>query len=150
MKRRHLIQQFIAEGTAYDLGSALIGAAAGVLTAFVIAIVMGELIGEFFSITPHATFRSLVVAYALGVSVTFVTIIFASVRSSRLNIVAAIRDLPESKTPNPEAATWFGRITPLLKRTSGPAGGGGASCRALRESPALSSGFRWSSFGTSS
>jgi putative ABC transport system permease protein len=99
MKRRHLIQQFIAEGTAYDLGSALIGAAAGVLTAFVIAIVMGELIGEFFSITPHATFRSLVVAYALGVSVTFVTIIFASVRSSRLNIVAAIRDLPDNSAP---------------------------------------------------
>ena len=62
MKRSHLVQQFIAEGTAYDLGAALIGAAAGVLTAFVIAIVMGELIGEFVSITPHATFRSLIVA----------------------------------------------------------------------------------------
>ncbi len=99
MKRSHLVQQFIAEGTAYDLGAALIGAAAGVLTAFVIAIVMGELIGEFVSITPHATFRSLVVAYSLGVTVTFLTIIFASVRSSRLNIVAAIRDLPDNSSP---------------------------------------------------
>jgi putative ABC transport system permease protein len=99
MKRSHLIQQFIAEGTAYDLGSALIGAAAGVLTAFVIAIVMGEIVGDFVSITPHATWRSLAVAYALGVSVTFLTIIFASVRSSRLNIVAAIRDLPDNSAP---------------------------------------------------
>lgn len=99
MKRSHLIQQFIAEGTAYDLGSALIGAAAGVLTAFVIAIVMGEIVGDFVSITPHATLRSLVVAYSLGVSVTFLTIIFASVRSSRLNIVAAIRDLPDNSAP---------------------------------------------------
>ncbi len=99
MKRRHLIQGFIAEGTAYDLGAALIGSAAGVLVAFVIALVMGELVGDFFSITPHATARSLVVAYSLGVTVTFLTIIFASVRSSRLNIVAAIRDLPDNSAP---------------------------------------------------
>jgi len=95
MKRRHLIQGFIAEGTGYDLGAALIGAAAGVGVAFAIAGIMGRLLGDFISITPFATWRSLVVAYALGVSVTFLTIIFASVRSSRLNIVAAIRDLPE-------------------------------------------------------
>ncbi|MDQ3548997.1 MAG: FtsX-like permease family protein [Chloroflexota bacterium] len=99
MKRSHLVQQFIAEGTAYDLGAALIGAAAGVLVAFVIAIVMSELIGDFINITPHATFRSLLVAYSLGVTVTFLTIIFASVRSSRLNIVAAIRDLPDNAAP---------------------------------------------------
>lgn len=99
MKRRHLIQSFIAEGTAYDLGAALIGAALGVLVAFAIATIMGNLVGEFVTISPHFTFRSLVVAYALGVTVTFLTIIFASVRSSRLTIAQAIRDLPEFKTP---------------------------------------------------
>jgi putative ABC transport system permease protein len=97
MKRRHLIQSFIAEGTAYDLGAALVGAALGVLVAFAIASIMGSLVGEFVSITPHFTVRSLVVAYALGVTVTFLTIIFASVRSSRLTIAQAIRDLPEFK-----------------------------------------------------
>ncbi|HUG15333.1 MAG TPA: FtsX-like permease family protein [Thermomicrobiales bacterium] len=95
MKRRHLIQSFIAEGTAYDLGAALIGAALGVLVAFAIAAVLGQLVGEFVTISPHFTLRSLVVAYALGVTVTFLTIIFASVRSSRLTIAQAIRDLPE-------------------------------------------------------
>lgn len=97
MKRSHLVQMFIAEGTAYDLGAALIGAVLGVLVAFAIAGIMGQLIGEFVSIHPHFTWRSLVVAYALGVSVTFLTIIFASVRTSRLNIAQAIRDLPEFK-----------------------------------------------------
>jgi putative ABC transport system permease protein len=95
MKRRHLIQSFISEGTVYDLGAALLGAAAGVGVAFAIAGVMGQLLGDFIAITPHASLRSLVVAYALGVAVTFLTIIFASFRSSRLNIVQAIRDLPE-------------------------------------------------------
>ncbi|MGH9174896.1 MAG: ABC transporter permease, partial [Vicinamibacterales bacterium] len=100
MKRSHLVQNFIAEGTAYDLGAALVGAAIGVLVAFAIAGVMGALIGEFFTIRPHATFRSLLVAYSLGVAVTFLTIIFASVRASRLNIVAAIRDLPDVSSPH--------------------------------------------------
>jgi putative ABC transport system permease protein len=99
MKRRHLIQSFIAEGTAYDLGAALVGAVLGVLVAFAIAAVLGALVGEFVTITPHFTLRSLVVAYALGVTVTFLTIIFASVRSSRLTIAQAIRDLPEFKAP---------------------------------------------------
>jgi len=98
MKRRHLIQGFIAEGAAYDLGAAFIGAAAGVGVAFIIAKVMGQLIGEFFTIQPIATPQSLIVAYALGVTVTFLTIVFASFRSSRLNIVQAIRDLPEHST----------------------------------------------------
>jgi putative ABC transport system permease protein len=109
MKRRHLIQGFIAEGTAYDLGAALIGAALGVGVAFAIAGVMSQLIGEFLSITPHATWRSLTVAYALGVTVTFMTILFASVRSSRLNIVQAIRDLPEFRVRQrlrPQRTGW--------------------------------------------
>lgn len=112
MKRRHLIQGFIAEGTAYDLGAALIGAAAGVGVAFAIVGIMGRLIGQYLAIHPHATFRSLMVAYALGVTVTFLTIIFASVRSSRLNIVQAIRDLPEHKAPQHlrPKFTWKGAI----------------------------------------
>ena len=113
MKRSHLVQGFIAEGTAYDLGAALLGAAAGVGVAFAIAIIMSRMVGDFFSISPHATWRSLVVAYALGVSVTFLTIIFASVRSSRLNIVAAIRDLPEevnfSRGKRP-SWTWWSKL----------------------------------------
>jgi putative ABC transport system permease protein len=110
MKRRHLIQGFIAEGAAYDLGAALIGAALGVLVAFAIAGLMGRLIGQYFSITPHTSWRSLVVAYSLGVAVTFITILFASLRSSRLNIVQAIRDLPEFKISQrlrPRLKSWW-------------------------------------------
>jgi putative ABC transport system permease protein len=99
MKRSHLVQQFIAEGAAYDLGAALIGAVLGVGVAFAIATLMGNLFGGVIDITPHASLRSLTIAYALGVTVTFLTIIFASVRSSRLNIVAAIRDLPDNDAP---------------------------------------------------
>src|SRR5689334_23388424 len=41
--------------------------------------------------------RSLLVAYCLGMIVTFMTVLFSAWRVSRLNIVAAIRDLPDEK-----------------------------------------------------
>jgi putative ABC transport system permease protein len=67
---------------------------------------MDRLVGEFFSITPTWTFRSLAVAYCLGVTVTFITIVFASARASRLNIVSAIRDLPESEGGGGRRPRW--------------------------------------------
>lgn len=115
MKQRHLVQQFLAEGTAYDLGAALIGAAAGVGVAFVMAGIMSNLIGDAFDIVPHFTFRSLAVAYSLGVTVTFLTIIVASVRAARLNIVAAIRDTPEEEGGQRQRPRWRWRnLRPIL------------------------------------
>jgi putative ABC transport system permease protein len=99
MKRRQLMEMFLAEGLAYDLASALVGAALGVAVAFAIAGFMGRLIGEFIPIHPTATLRSLVIAYTLGVVVTYLTIIASSWRASRLNIVSAIRDIPEPTQP---------------------------------------------------
>ncbi|HLI51156.1 MAG TPA: FtsX-like permease family protein, partial [Thermomicrobiaceae bacterium] len=95
LRRRQLTQMFLAEGITYDLLSALVGAALGVGVALVIAQVMGGLVGSFFHIKPTFTWRSLVVAYTLGVVVTFLTILVSSWRVSRLNIVQAIRDIPD-------------------------------------------------------
>jgi putative ABC transport system permease protein len=107
MTRGQLIQGFITEGTGYALGAALIGAAAGVVVAFGMVQVLGSLVGGTLAISAHVTVRSLFVAYALGVSVTFLTIVFAAVRASRVNIVAAIRDLPDqSHAENEEPIRW--------------------------------------------
>lgn len=95
LRRRQLTQMFLAEGITYDLLSALVGAALGVGVALVIAQAMGGLVGSFFHIKPTFTWRSLVVAYTLGVVVTFLTILVSSWRVSRLNIVQAIRDIPD-------------------------------------------------------
>jgi putative ABC transport system permease protein len=95
LKRRHLTQMYIAEGLTYDLAAAAVGAALGVGAAWVIADVIGRLLGEFIQIEPHITWQSLVIAYTLGVVITFVTIVISSWRVSRMNIVAAIRDIPE-------------------------------------------------------
>jgi putative ABC transport system permease protein len=96
LRQGHLIQQFLAEGAAYDLGAAAVGAAVGVGVAFIIVKILASIVGAEFEITPTFTWKSIAIAYALGVSVTFITVVFASVRASRLNIVSAIRDLPDS------------------------------------------------------
>ncbi|MEO8285143.1 MAG: FtsX-like permease family protein [Chloroflexota bacterium] len=98
-KRRHLIQSFLAEGAAYSILAGAVGSALGVLVSWVLISWMGHLISGMsgstfgFDIKP----RSLVVSYCLGMIITFLTVIFSSWRVSRLNIVAAIRDLPDVK-----------------------------------------------------
>lgn len=95
MKQRQLTQMFIAEGLAYDLLSALVGAALGVGVAMLMVGAFGRMMGDEFPLRASASWRSLVVAYTLGVIVTFFTITISSWRVSRLNIVRAIRDIPE-------------------------------------------------------
>lgn len=99
LKRSQLTQMFLAEGIAYDLVSALVGAALGVGVAFVMAGVLAGIFGEALAIRPTASWPSLVIAYTLGVVVTFLTILVSSWRVSKLNIVAAIRDTPEPAMP---------------------------------------------------
>jgi putative ABC transport system permease protein len=95
MKRRHLLQQFLAEGLTYDLLAALVGALLGVGVAFVMVRFIGKLVGDAFAITPSVSWTSLIIAYTLGVIVTFLTIVVSAWRVSKLNIVQAIRDIPE-------------------------------------------------------
>jgi putative ABC transport system permease protein len=46
--------------------------------------------------------RSLVISYSLGVVLTFFTVTFSSWRVSYINIVRAIRDIPEPSQPKPQ------------------------------------------------
>jgi putative ABC transport system permease protein len=95
-KRSQLVQSFLSEGMAYNLGAALVGTGLGVLVAIAIARVMNRFFAGFgIDITPYVTPRSLIIAYSLGVVVTFITVVISSWRVSRLNIVRALRDIPE-------------------------------------------------------
>lgn len=95
-QRRHLIQMFVYEGTAYDLVSAVVGVTLGALTGLVIALTLGRAFASTdLAIRPHLTLTSLAVSYSLGMLVTFITVLFSARRVSRLNIVAAVRDIPE-------------------------------------------------------
>ncbi len=97
MKRLHLIESFIAEGMAYNLGSALVGAILGLGVAFILVLVISGIVDEFgLDITFHVNPQGFAIAYLLGLVVTFATVLFSSARAANLRIVEAIRDLPEA------------------------------------------------------
>ena len=101
MRRRHLVQSFIYEGLAYDLISALVGATLGILVGLAMVSIMAGIFageGDDFELVMSYRWQSFVISYCLGVVLTFITVFFSSYRASRLNIVAAIRDLPDTLT----------------------------------------------------
>ena len=95
-QRRQLIQQFMAEGAGYTLISGLVGTALGVAAAWAIAQSFKGFIGDAFDISVYFSARSLIIAYCLGVVITFLAVAISSWRVSRLNIVAAVRDIPDA------------------------------------------------------
>jgi putative ABC transport system permease protein len=108
-QRSNLVQSFISEGMAYNLIAGVVGAAAGVAAALGLVVVFLKLaVGDDFSfITAHVTWQSLVVSYCLGVSLTFVTVVIASMKVSSVNIVAAVRGLDEEPGREPRrSVNW--------------------------------------------
>lgn len=95
-QRRQLIQQFLAEGAGYTLLSGIVGTALGVAAAFLIAQGFKSAFGDAFNISPYISLRSMVIAYCLGVVITFLAVAISSWRVSRLNVVAAVRDIPDA------------------------------------------------------
>jgi putative ABC transport system permease protein len=98
-RRGQLVQQFVAEGSGYALLAGLVGAALGVAATFAIGLALNSIFGDIIEISPTVTPRSLIVAYCLGVVITFVAVVGSSWKISRLNVVAAVRDLPDVSNP---------------------------------------------------
>jgi putative ABC transport system permease protein len=99
MKRGHLVQMFTFEGLAYAIGAAAVGTLIGVAVSRGIVVIMANAFGtaddESFSIDFTVTVYSILVAFSIGLILTLSTVIFSAYRVSRLNIVVAIRNLPE-------------------------------------------------------
>ncbi|MBE0517891.1 MAG: ABC transporter permease [Thermoplasmata archaeon] len=96
MQRGDLTQTFMFEGIVYAIAASIVGAFAGLL----IAIVMLEAFSMIFggagmSWSLHFQWESLGIAATSGFLLTALTVIVASWRVSKLNIVRAIRDIPE-------------------------------------------------------
>ena len=98
-KRSHLVQMFVFEGTAYDLAASAIGVTVGLLVSMALVAVLNFLFGKIdvdFSFTYHIEPRSVIVAYCLGMIIVFATASVSAYRVSRMNIVEAVRGLPET------------------------------------------------------
>ena len=108
-QRGDIVKSFLAEGMAYSLLSGLIGVASGILASWLLVDVLLKAVGgNYFSlIEMEITPQALVIGYSLGVVLTFLTVIFASLKASHVNIVAAIRQLPdERKREGKRKTSW--------------------------------------------
>lgn len=121
MQRRHLIQFFVTTGVIYDLLAATLGVLLGVGAAYLMVTVVGGLpgstAGQTSALSFHISPRSLLLAFSLGLICTFFMVFFSAWRVSRLNIIAAIRNLPSymvSERPGALRRIWRVVRGPLL------------------------------------
>ena len=98
-ERLHLVEMFMFEGLLYDVVAAAVGAVIGVAVALAMVSVLSVASEEFgVEIRFAVSARSLITAYAMGVVLTFIVVTMSAWRVSLLNIVTAIRNLPEPVT----------------------------------------------------
>src|SRR5438128_59766 len=106
MRRTNLVQSFVSEGLLYALLSSVIGTFTGLLVAGVILWGFSQVFGaSAFGGTGfllHWSDSDLINGFAIRFLITMATIVIASWRVSKLNIVRAIRDIPE---PIPHGST---------------------------------------------
>ena len=97
MRKSHLMQMFLFEGSSYALVAALLGTLAGLFLAATLIFGLNSVfaIGEFGGIPFRFEISSLIDAFCLGTIIAFLTILVASARITNINIVRAIRDIEE-------------------------------------------------------
>jgi putative ABC transport system permease protein len=122
MQRGHLVQMFVSEGVIYDLVAAALGIVLGLAISYAMIGFLGglfntaaqqvnrELSGSLFTFRFNVAPTSVVIAYALGVLLTFAVVTVSSWRVSRLNIVSAIQDTPEPDGGGRGAGKLLGRL----------------------------------------
>ncbi len=98
-KRGHLVQMFTFEGLAYAIGAAAVGTLVGIGAGRALVGLMARAFGTdadpAFSLDFSITIYSIISAFSVGLVLTLITVIFSAYRVSNLNIVVAIRNLPE-------------------------------------------------------
>jgi putative ABC transport system permease protein len=118
--RRHIVQSFVTEGMLYDVVAAALGLALGLLVSFGMIGFIGGLFNtasgtvtgrasNIFEFRFNVATTSIVIGYCLGVLFTFLVVLISSWRVSRLNIVTAIRDLPDEAPWDAAGAPGAGR-----------------------------------------
>jgi putative ABC transport system permease protein len=119
MQRSHLISAFAFEGTLYALAASTIGSVAGVGVGWVMVRLLGKGFtgGEGdFRIAFASSPENVVLAFCMGMVLTFAIVLISSWRVSRLNVVRAIRDLPE---PDRRGRTVWGVIVAVFLPLAG-------------------------------
>jgi len=119
MQRSNLVRTFVFEGALYALAASALGSVAGVGVGWVmIRFLGGGFAGgsEDFQIVFATSPQNVVLAFCMGMVLTFAVVLISSWRVSRLNVVRAIRDIPE---PDRKGRSLWGVIVAILLPLAG-------------------------------
>src|SRR5947209_700293 len=117
VQRRHLVLMFLFEGTVYDLLASFVGVGSGIGIGALLVYFLGPTL-ERFNFPLKLTFqpRSLILAYCLGVIFTFFSVGVSAWLVSRMTVVDALRNLPESERPTLSLLDLLVRLFSLVRR----------------------------------
>src|SRR5918998_944056 len=119
MQRAALVRAFGFEGALYALVASAIGSVAGVGVGWVMVRFLGRGFAggsEDFQIVFTTSPQNVILAFCMGMVLTFIVVLISSWRVSRLNVVRAIRDIPE---PDKRGRTVLGVIVAVLLPIAG-------------------------------
>jgi len=119
MQRSSLVRAFAFEGALYALAASAVGSVAGVGVGWVMVRLLGKGLagGEGdFKIAFASSPLNVVLAFCMGMVLTFIVVLISSWRVSRLNVVRAIRDIPE---PDRKGRTVWGVLVAVLLPLAG-------------------------------
>jgi putative ABC transport system permease protein len=119
MQRGTLVRAFAFEGALYALVAGTIGSVAGVGVGWVMVRFLGRGFAggsEDFKIVFATSPQNVILAFCMGMVLTFIVVLISSWRVSRLNVVRAIRDIPE---PDKRGRTALGVIVAVLVPLAG-------------------------------
>jgi len=125
LQQSDLIRQFVSEGLAYNFMAAIIGATLGVAASLVLAQGIGILLADSsLNIIPRVSLRSILIGYSMGLVITFITVSISAIQISRINIIAAIRDLDLPTLPRESQWVLFLHPFTVWKAAAEKAGKG--------------------------
>jgi putative ABC transport system permease protein len=121
-QRGHVIRMFTFEGALYAVMAAALGSLLGVGVGYAMVFVLRTAFassadaGDSLELAFAFNAKSVVLAYMMGVVLTLLVVVFSSWRVSRLNIVRAVRDIPE---PRVQHRGWFRTVLWVLVPVAG-------------------------------
>ncbi|MDQ3219082.1 MAG: ABC transporter permease [Actinomycetota bacterium] len=112
MTRADLVRSFILEGTLYALVASALGAGAGIGVGWAIVKLAAPIFSGGGDLSLDLSFslsrESLISGFLIGFLISTVTVIGTSARIAHINIIRAIRDLPDPARSAPRLATLVG------------------------------------------